>query len=82
MGLSVLGQEKRGSADVVDVVRLAPGFTVKGTETFGGGDLSVRGIRSSTGTATTAIYADGADLGGNHWRNWRGDCLPSGLRLE
>lgn len=66
MSLSALGQEqleKQGAADIQDLSRLSPGLSAASASTlFGTPNIAIRGISSTAGAATTAIYIDDAPV--------------------
>jgi iron complex outermembrane receptor protein len=49
--------DKQGVRNFADVVNLTPGVAFS-TSAFGGSNVSIRGIRSTAGAATTGIYID------------------------
>jgi outer membrane receptor protein involved in Fe transport len=49
--------DQQGVRQFSDVVALTPGVSFN-TDAFGGNDVSIRGIRSNAGAATTGIYID------------------------
>ena len=49
---------QQGIKDFTDVARMVPGLTFQPTDDFGDNNISIRGISSSVGDATTGIYID------------------------
>ncbi|MBN8831503.1 MAG: TonB-dependent receptor [Sphingomonadales bacterium] len=49
--------QKQGIRQFQDIVRFTPGLQLN-ESAFGGNDVSIRGIRSNAGAATTGIYID------------------------
>jgi len=65
MSLSAISKdqlEKQGAVDISDLSRLTPGVTARTSTIFGTPDLSIRGIASTAGAATTAINIDDAAI--------------------
>jgi len=53
--------ESRGAKEFADVVRLTPGLSLQKSD-IGGNQVSIRGIASGAGAATTGIYIDDAPI--------------------
>jgi iron complex outermembrane receptor protein len=65
MSLSAVSQEtldKQGAVDIQDLSRITPGLSARATTIFGNPNIAVRGISSTAGSATTAIYIDDAPI--------------------
>lgn len=66
MSLSAIGQEqltKQGASGIQDLSRLSPGLSATPSTTpFGTPNLAIRGIASTAGAATTAVYVDDAAI--------------------
>jgi outer membrane receptor protein involved in Fe transport len=65
MSLSALSQDalvKQNAASIQDIARLTPGVAAISAEIFGTPSISIRGVASTAGTATTAIYIDDAAI--------------------
>ena len=65
MSLSALSGdalEKQNAVNIQDIARLTPGVAAQSAEIFGTPNISIRGVSSTAGTATTAIYIDDAAI--------------------
>ena len=65
MSLSALGREqleRTGAVDILDLSRLSPGLSAAATTIFGTPNIAIRGIASTAGAATTAVYIDDAPI--------------------
>ena len=65
MSLSAVSQEtldKQGALDIQDLSRITPGLSAHATTIFGDPNVAIRGISSTAGSATTAIYIDDAPI--------------------
>ena len=65
MSLSALPQEaldKQNVSDMHDLARVTPGLAVQTADIYGTPNVSIRGIASTAGSATTAIYIDDAPI--------------------
>jgi iron complex outermembrane receptor protein len=65
MSLSALSADalkKQNAASIQDIARLTPGVAAQSAEIFGTPNISIRGVSSTAGTATTAIYIDDAAI--------------------
>ncbi len=65
MSLSAVTQDtldKQGAVDIEDLSRITPGLSAHATTIFGNPNVSIRGISSTAGAATTAIYIDDAPI--------------------
>ncbi len=65
MSLSALTREaleRQSAVDIQDIARITPGLNARAADTFGRPNLSMRGIKSDSGAATTAVYIDDAAI--------------------
>jgi outer membrane receptor protein involved in Fe transport len=61
ISITVLGKaqmDKQGVRNVKDVARLVPGLHLSASDELGSTNISIRGIVSNTGAATTGVYID------------------------
>jgi outer membrane receptor protein involved in Fe transport len=61
ISITALGKaqmDKQGVRDVKDIARLVPGLQLQTTDELGDTNISIRGIESDTGSATTGVYID------------------------
>jgi outer membrane receptor protein involved in Fe transport len=61
ISITALGKaqmDKQGVRDVKDIARLVPGLHLQASDELGNTQISIRGITSDTGAATTGIYID------------------------
>ncbi len=61
ISITALGKaqmDKQGVRDVKDVARLVPGLQLQTSDEIGDTNISIRGIASDTGAATTGVYID------------------------
>ena len=56
------GIEKQSIKDMTDIARATPGLNITSGDPSGEGNISIRGISSVVGAATTAIYIDDAPV--------------------
>ena len=61
IAITAIDQEtlnKQGAKDIADLARLAPGLNYQPSDDAGDTTISIRGIQSDVGAATTGIYID------------------------
>lgn len=56
--ISAASIDVQGIRDIGDIARTTPGLTLQATSIFGGSNVSIRGIFSNIGAATTGVYID------------------------